>query len=227
MPKRYIGQSVLRKEGREKVTGRARYVDDLTFPGMLYGATVRSQVARGRISGIHFEGSVPWDEFTIVTARDIPGKNCVALILEDQPYLAAEKVNHPEEPIVLLAHADRYLLEEARRAVRVEIEPLPAVFTIEESLAHKEVVWGENNVFKSFLVTRGDVESAWKQADFIVEGEYHTGAQEQLYIEPNGMIAVATPQDGVTVWGSLQCPFYVHKALVALFGLPKEKVRVV
>jgi len=227
MPKRYIGQSVPRKEGREKVTGRARYVDDLTFPGMLYGATVRSQVARGQIRGIHFEGSVPWDEFTIVTARDIPGKNCVALILEDQPYLAAEQVNHPEEPIVLLAHADRYLLEEARRAVRVEIEPLPAVFTIEESLAHKEVVWGENNVFKSFLVTRGDVESAWKQADFIVEGEYHTGAQEQLYIEPNGMIAVATPQDGVTVWGSLQCPFYVHKALVALFGLPKEKVRVV
>jgi len=227
MPKRYIGQSVPRKEGREKVTGRARYVDDLTFPGMLYGATVRSQVARGRIRGIHFEGSVPWDEFTIVTARDIPGKNCVALILEDQPYLAAEQVNHPEEPIVLLAHADRYLLEEARRAVRVEIEPLPAVFTIEESLARKEVIWGENNVFKSFLVTRGDVESAWKQADFIVEGEYHTGAQEQLYIEPNGMIAVATPQDGVTVWGSLQCPFYVHKALVALFGLPKEKVRVV
>ena len=227
MPKRYIGQSVPRKEGREKVTGQARYVDDLTFPGMLYGATVRSQVARGQIRGIHFEGSVPWDEFTIVTARDIPGKNCVALIHEDQPYLAAEQVNHPEEPIVLLAHADRYLLEEARRAVRVEIEPLPAVFTIEESLAHKEVVWGENNVFKSFLVTRGDVESAWKQADFIVEGEYHTGAQEQLYIEPNGMIAVATPQDGVTVWGSLQCPFYVHKALVALFGLPKEKVRVV
>ena len=227
MPKRYIGQSVPRKEGREKVTGRARYVDDLTFPGMLYGATVRSQVARGQIRGIHFEGSVPWDEFTIVTARDIPGKNCVALILEDQPYLAAEQVNHPEEPIVLLAHADRYLLEEARRAVRVEIEPLPAVFTIEESLAHKEVVWGENNVFKSFLVTQGDVESAWKRADFIVEGEYHTGAQEQLYIEPNGMIAVATPQDGVTVWGSLQCPFYVHKALVALFGLPKEKVRVV
>jgi len=227
MPKRYIGQSVPRKEGREKVTGRARYVDDLTFPGMLYGATVRSQVARGRIRGIHFEGSVPWDEFTIVTARDIPGKNCVALILEDQPYLAAEQVNHPEEPIVLLAHADRYLLEEARRAVRVEIEPLPAVFTIEESLARKEVIWGENNVFKSFLVTRGDVESAWKRADFIVEGEYHTGAQEQLYIEPNGMIAVATPQDGVTVWGSLQCPFYVHKALVALFGLPKEKVRVV
>ena len=227
MPKRYIGQSVPRKEGREKVTGRARYVDDLTFPGMLYGATVRSQVARGQIRGIHFEGSVPWDEFTIVTARDIPGKNCVALILEDQPYLAAEQVNHPEEPIVLLAHADRYLLEEARRAVRVEIEPLPAVFTIEESVAPKEVVWGENNVFKSFLVTRGDVESAWKQADFIVEGEYHTGAQEQLYIEPNGMIAVANPQDGVTVWGSLQCPFYVHKALVALFGLPKEKVRVV
>src|SRR5213080_3351479 len=59
--------------------------------------------------------AIPWDEFTIVTAKDIPGENYVALILNDQPYLANEVVSHPEEPIVLLAHADKYLLEEARR----------------------------------------------------------------------------------------------------------------
>ena len=227
MTSRYIGQPVPRKEGREKVTGQARYVDDLTFPGMLYGATVRSQAAHGRIRGIHFEGDIPWHEFTVVTAKDIPGKNCVSLLQEDQPYLAAEQVNHPEEPIVLLAHADRYLLEEARRAVRVEIEPLPAIFTIEESLTQAERIWGEDNIFKSFLVSKGDVESVWRSAEIVVEGEYNTEAQEQLYIEPNGMVAVANPKEGVTVWGSLQCPFYVHKALVALFGLPKDKIRVV
>ncbi len=80
-----IGQSVPRKEGRDKVTGRARYVDDLTFPEMIHGVTVRSAVARGRIRGIHFEGPIPWAEFTIVTAKDIPSKNCVALLIEDQP----------------------------------------------------------------------------------------------------------------------------------------------
>jgi CO/xanthine dehydrogenase Mo-binding subunit len=227
METRLIGKSVPRKEGRDKVTGRARYVDDLTFPDMIHGVTVRSSVARGRIRGIHFEASLPWAEFTIVTAKDIPSKNCVALLLEDQPCLAHEFVNHPEEPVVLLAHPDKYLLEEARRAVRIDIEPLPAIFTIDDSLARKHVIWGQDNTFKSFHVEKGDVDSAWGKADFIVEGEYETGAQEQLYIEPQGMIARASPAEGVAVWGSLQCPYYVHKALSRLFGLPKERVRVV
>src|SRR6267142_3158471 len=115
-----IGRAAPRKEGRKKVTGQALYVDDISFPEMLYGSTVRSSVARGRIKGIHFEGDIPWSEFTVVTAKDIPGENYVALILNDQPYLADAVVNHPEEPIVLLAHPDKYLLEEARRNVRIE-----------------------------------------------------------------------------------------------------------
>src|SRR5438045_5791557 len=168
MPDNNIGKPVPRKEGRAKVPGAARYVDDLDAPGMLYGATVRSPVPRGRIRGITFGDGLPWDEFTIVTARDIPGANYVALILNDQPYLADGVVNHPEEPILLLAHEDKYLLEEARRRVRVEIEPLPVVFTIEDSLARKEIVWGEDNVFKSFLVEKGNVEEIWNNADLII-----------------------------------------------------------
>ena len=222
-----IGRAVPRKEGRAKVTGRARYVDDLVFPGMLHGATVRSPAPRGRIRAIHFDPHIPWGEFTIVTAKDIPGENAITLILHDQPCLAAEFVNHPEEPVVLLAHPDKYLLEEARRAVRIEIDPLPAVFTIADSLAKKEIIWGEDNVFKKFLVEKGDVDTAWKSAEIIVEGDYETGAQEQLYIEPNGMVAVADPDLGVTVWGSMQCPYYIHRALMELFTLPRDRVRVV
>ena len=222
-----IGKSFPRKEGRKKVTGQALYIDDLTFPGMLHGATVRSPVARGRIKNISFEGDLPWDEFTIVTAKDIPGANHVALILTDQPYLAADFVNHPEEPVVLLAHPDKHLVEEARRNVRIEIEEQPGVFSLEESLAKTHIVWGEDNVFKKFLVDKGNVDAVWANADHIVEGEYETGAQEQLYIENNGAIAIANPNDGVTVWGSMQCPYYVHKALVKLFELPEDKLRVI
>src|SRR5882762_6596233 len=231
MTKQLIGKSIPRKEGRKKVTGRALYVDDLTFPDMLHGVTVRSSVARGRIKNISFGGDVPWDEFTIVTAKDIRdlklGENYVALILNDQPYLADEVVNHPEEAIVLLAHQDKYLLEEARRNVSIEYEELPAVFSLQDSLAQKEIIWGEDNIFKKFLVDKGNVDDVWSQADFIVEGEYETGAQEQLYIENNGAISIANPDDGVTVWGSMQCPYYVHKALIKLFGLPEEKIRVI
>jgi len=237
----FIGKSVPRKEGRKKVTGAALYVDDLSFPDMLHGATIRSHVPRGRIMSISFEGGIPWHEFTIVTANDIfgesvfgethgpplQGENYVALILNDQPYLADEFVNHAEEPIVLLAHPDRHLVVEARRHVRVEIEELPAIYSLEDSLAKKQIVWGKDNVFKKFLVEKGNVDEAWSRADFVVEGEYHTGAQEQLYIENNGAIAVANAADGVTVWGSMQCPYYVHKALIKLFNLPEDRIRVV
>jgi CO/xanthine dehydrogenase Mo-binding subunit len=249
-----VGKSFPRKEGRKKVTGQALYVDDLTFPGMLLGVTVRSAVPRGRIKSISFDqppasttpselpawgprsagGSdrnIPWNEFTIVTAKDIRdlklGENYVVLILNDQPYLADGVVNHPEEAIVLLAHPDKYLLEEARRNVRIEYEELPAIFSLEDSLEKREIIWGDDNVFKKFLVDKGNVDDAWSKADFIVEGEYETGAQEQLYIENNGAIAVANPDEGVTVWGSMQCPYYVHKALIKLFGLPEEKIRVI
>ena len=176
--KQIVGQPVPRKEGRDKVTGQARYVDDLTFPEMLYGTTVRSAVARGRIRSISFEGRLPWDEFTIVTAKDIPGENYVALILNDQPYLADGLINHPEEPVVLLAHHDKYLLEEARRSVRLDVEELSPVYSIEEDLGKKEIVWGEDNVLKSFLLNKGNVDEVWPSADLIVEGEYRTGAQE-------------------------------------------------
>src|SRR6202166_3539606 len=222
-----IGKSVPRKEGRDKVTGAARYIDDMTMPGMIYGATVRSQIPRGVIKHISFDPQFDWSEFVIVTAKDIPGKNCIALIGDDQPCLADGKVNHPEEPILLLAHADPHLLRKAVDAVSIEYDPLPAVFTIEESERCSEIIWGMDNTLKTFLIAKGDVDRVWAKADYIVEGEYTTGAQEQLYIENNGVIAAFDLEQGITVWGSLQCPYYVHKALMALCDLPAEKIRVV
>jgi len=222
-----VGSSTPRKEGRDKVSGCARYIDDIRFPNMLYGTTVRSRIARGKIKSIHFGAGVRWDEFVVVSANDIPGKNCIALIENDQPCLADGVVNHPEEAILLLAHPDRHRLPMAAAAVSIEYEPLEAVFTIEESERKDKIIWGTDNTFKAFLIQKGEVDGVWAKADYIVEGEYCTGAQEQLYIETNGVIAQSDAQRGITVWGSLQCPYYVHKALMTLCGLPEDKVRVV
>jgi CO/xanthine dehydrogenase Mo-binding subunit len=222
-----VGTSVPRMEGRGKVTGHARYVDDMTLPGMLYGATVRSRIPRGKIKKISFGPGIDWNEFVIVAAKDIPGKNCIALIEDDQPCLADGVVNHPEEPILLLAHPNRHLLPKAVEAVSVEYDALPAIFSIEESASLQQVIWGADNIFKSYLIEKGDVDSVWQNAAHIVEAEYTTGAQEQLYIENNGMIAAFDTDQGLTVWGSLQCPYYVHKALLKLFDLPADRVRVV
>jgi CO/xanthine dehydrogenase Mo-binding subunit len=224
---RIVGVSVPRKEGRDKVTGQAQYVDDMTLPGMIYGATVRSQIPRGKIRKITFGPGIDWDEFVVVRAKDIPGKNVIALIADDQPCLVNETVNHPEEPILLLAHPDRHLLPQAVAAISIEYDPLPAIFSMEESERRTEIIWGTDNTFKTYLVEKGEVDKVWDGADYIVEGEYRTGAQEQLYIENNGMIASYDPQQGVTVWGSLQCPYYIHKALMALCNLAADKVRVV
>ncbi len=202
-------------------------MDDMTLPGMLYGATVRSRIPRGRIQKITFGQGIPWNEFVVVSAKDISGKNVVALIEDDQPCLADGMVNHPEEPILLLAHPDRHVLSKAVEAISVEYDPLPALFSMEESEQCSHVIWGADNVFKRYLIEKGDVDGVWEAADYIVAGEYWTGAQEQLYIENNGMIAAYDTEHGVTVWGSLQCPYYVHKALMKLCNLPADKVRVV
>ena len=213
-----VGQPVLRREGRAKLTGRALYVDDVAPAGLIYGATIRSPVPRGRIRGVHFDPSIDWSEYTIVTARDIPGLNVVKLIVDDQPYLADGEVQHAEEPVALVAHPDPMRAAAARRHVRVEIEAAPAVLSVDDAA----------EVFKSYTVSKGDVDAAFGGGDLvIIEGEYSTGAQEQLYIEPNGMIAAFDPESGVTVWGSMQCPYYIHGALAALLNLPVSRVRVV
>lgn len=246
-----LGTSPLRKEGRAKVLGAAQYVDDLELPGMWHGATVRSSIARGRIRSIHFSPDVPWSEFAVVRASDIPGENTIVHLTKDHPCLAAEFVNHAEEPILLIAHPSKTALLRALAGVRLEYDELPGVFTIEESEAAVEnedadrVIWngadwgGSANCFKTYTMYTGDAEAtedglaeAFEQADFIVQGEYTTGAQEQLYIEPNGVIAECVcDADGklqsVCVRGSMQCPYYLVHSLTVVFGLPEEKCRVI
>jgi CO/xanthine dehydrogenase Mo-binding subunit len=228
-----VGQSPPRKEGTAKVLGRALYVDDITLPDMWFGATVRSTIPRGRITSINFDPSVPWQEFTIVSAADIPGENTIVHLTKDHPCLASTHVNHAEEPILLLAHPNRSLLAAAVAAVHITYEELPAIYTIEDSEKKEQIIWGEGenaNTFKTYLMQKNQTpipDEIWEKADYIVEGEYRTGAQEQLYIENNGVIAEYDAEKGVTVSGSMQCPFYLVHALTLVFNLPAEKCRVI
>jgi CO/xanthine dehydrogenase Mo-binding subunit len=207
-----VGRSVSRKDGIGKATGRAIYADDLSFPGMLWGRTVRADIPCGRVRTIHRA----FDEsgFTVVDFRDIPGKNVIALIEHDQPCLVEQEIRHATEAVLLLAHEDRERLLAAR--VDIEYDARPPVLEPERSSV----------VFKHIRIEKGGVDAALAGADLIVEGTYRTGAQEHVYIEPNGVIAV--PENGgIAVHGSIQCPYYVHKALVTLLGDAVSHVRVV
>jgi CO/xanthine dehydrogenase Mo-binding subunit len=228
-----VGSSPIRKEGRDKVLGRAQYIDDITLPGMWFGATVRSTIPRGRITSIAFDPAIPWHEYTIVSAADIPGENCIVHLTKDHPCLAVTHVNHCEEPILLLAHPNRAVLPAAVAAVHITYEELPAIYSIEDSEKKEQIIWGEGdhaNTFKTYLMQKDQKpipDEIWQTAEYIVEGEYRTGAQEQLYIENNGVIAEYDPKAGVTVRGSMQCPYYLVHALELVFNLPAEKCRVI
>src|SRR5580698_8846463 len=128
-----VGTSPLRKEGRAKVLGHAKYVDDLRLSGMWHGATVRSAIARGRIRAVHFAPEIDWSEFAIVRASDIPGENTIVHLTKDHPCLATQEVNHPEEPILLLAHREKAALLAGVASVRIDYDELPGVFTIGQS----------------------------------------------------------------------------------------------
>ena len=206
-----VGRSVSRKDGIAKATGAARYADDLSFPHMLYGRTIRSTIAHGTVRSI----TLAFDTtgFTVVDYRDIPNRNVVALIADDQPFLVEHTVRHMAEPILLLAHADRDVLHRAR--VDIEYDLLAPVFDAERSTI----------TCKSLVIEKGSVDDGMRAADQVISGTYRTGHQEHVYIEPNGVVAVPEGA-GLAIFGSLQCPFYVLRAVESLMG-PETPVRVV
>jgi CO/xanthine dehydrogenase Mo-binding subunit len=225
----WVGQSIARVDGPAKVRGLAAYVDDLVVPGALYGATVRSQVARGRLRWIRRDPAFDWTGITVVTHEDLPSDNVVALIEDDQPVLAAHRIQHCYEPVALVACADPHRLRRAVQAIHVDVEPLPPVLSIEDSLAAREVIHGTDNVQKRYLMEHElagrSIDDHLAACDIVVSGRYRVHHQEQLYIEPQGMIAWWDEQ-GVHVIGSLQCPYYVHKALKRVFAEEGDRVHV-
>ena len=229
-----VGQSLSRVDGPAKLTGQARYVDD--YPpraGELVGRTVRSPVARGRLKAVRLDPAFDWSDVTVVTAADVPS-NVIALIDNDQPVLASDRINHVYEPIALVACADPAKLERACAAITLEIEPLPAVLTPEQSLAGDVVIWRDSNVMRRYLVTAGRadvpeslaaVDQALAGCEVVVRGRYATHHHDQLYIEPNGMIAW-WDAEGVHVLGSMQCPFYIHKGVAAALRVAPAEVHI-
>ena len=208
-----------RREGPEKLTGLAKYADDLVFPGAWYGATIRSTDAHAKLLGIDLDPDFDWSRVVVVTSDDIPGENIVSLIDDDQPVLVpiGGEIKHQAEPVALVAAADRSTVREARRHVKLRTERLPAVFDPLES----------DQQFARYAVERGDAAAAMASADRVIEGTYRVGHQEQLYIENQAMIAVPREDGGVTVHGSLQCPFYIHKAMKRALDMGDELAVVV
>ncbi len=219
VPGRIGARLPLRREGAAKLTGVARYADDLVFPGAWYGATIRSTEPHARLLAIELDDAFDWSRVAVVTAVDIPGDNVISLIRDDQPILVpvGGEIRHRAEALCLVAAADRSTLREAKRHLRVRTERLPAVFD----------PFASTEEFSHCNVARGDIELGFAEADLVIEGTYRVGHQEQLYIENQAMIAVPHADGGITVHGSCQCPYYIHRALKRSLELTDEQAVVV
>lgn len=222
---------MLRLEGLAKLTGAERYLDDTPMPGALWGMTVRSPAARGRIASIEFDPRIDWSRFTVVSAKDIPGPNETYLIENDQPVLADGYVRHMHEAVALIAGEDRNEVRRAVAAVKVLVAEEPAALDFRVAPRPEQVQRGADNVLKALRISKGDVESALKTAAHVVTGEYETGAQEHVYIENQAMAAWLEPLpdggDVVVVRGSMQCPYYVLNALKHALMRDEQHVRVI
>jgi CO/xanthine dehydrogenase Mo-binding subunit len=188
---------------------------------MWHGATLRSPHPHARIKSIRWEPDKAPAGAVCVTAADLPGPNGVQLIDDGWPILADAFTFHVGEPVALVAAPTRLEARQALAGFVVEWEPLAPVLTMEEAeslppLAELRLENGD----------AGDIESAFAAAHRVIEGEYRTGHQEHIYIECNGMIAETEEDGSISVLGSMQCPYYVHKALTHAFGLEADKVRV-
>jgi CO/xanthine dehydrogenase Mo-binding subunit len=221
-----VGTNAPRKEGPEKLCGLARYIDDYAIPGCLEGVTFRSPIAAGTIESIDFDKSFPWDECVVAIAKDIPGDNAVLLLEKDQPLLVDRRIRHHAEPILLIAHEKRDMAWEALKHIRMQTRADTPVLSIEAALAAETLLRPPDNCLKTLHIEKGDVDAAWRRADCIVEGEYFVPAQEQAYIENNGVAAWFEADGVLTIMGSMQCPYYIQKALMPIFQLPPEKLRI-
>lgn len=231
-----IGADLPRPDAVDKVRGEAKYVDDLAFPGMLYGWVVRSPHPHAKVLSVDLESTLSDPNVAcIVTHEDVPGDNVVHVIYDDQPALARDVVRYVGEPVALVAATTRKAARAAAEGMMIRYEELPVVSDPVEALrpespvivSLEEVAEGGGNLFNEMVLNKGDIGRGFTEADLVIEGEYETGYQEHAYIETQGGIAVPEENGGIAIYGSMQCPFYVQRAVAKALGLPMSKIRVI
>ncbi len=211
-----ITDKVHRVDSSDKLKGKAVYIEDWKPDDILYAKTLRSTEACAKIVSIHYP---PLPEGVhIVDARDTIDRNEVAMITTDMPVFAYEKVTYVGEPIALIVSENKDKIVEYMKHIEVAYAPEKPVFTMKEAQLLEGYTYTEHNF------TKGETDQI--EADLVFTEKFETPYQEQLYMEKQGV--VGTYEDGViTVYGSLQCPYYVLNALKHTTGMDETKVRVI
>jgi CO/xanthine dehydrogenase Mo-binding subunit len=217
------------KAGLPKTTGSTRYASDIFPKDSLYGAVLRSPHPHCLIKNIDTSEakSIPGVR-AVLTSEDIPGLNRVGKTIFDQPVLASGKARTVLDGLVLIAAETPKIAQEALSAVDLTLEPLPAVFSVEEAIdPGAPKVHETGNLLRTYHLERGSIEDGFQQADFILEDTYQTPAIEHAYMEPDAGAARPTPDEGVKIWVGCHSVFEEQKIAAQVLNIAEEQVEVV
>jgi len=224
---KYVGHSVARVDGLEKVTGKARFVGDITVPGMLYGKILRSTFPHARIRSIDVSRAEALPGVAaVLTAADIGDLNP---IYNGRPVIAMNKVRYIGEPVAAVAAEDLATAEEAAALIHVDYEELPAAVGIEAAikpgapLVHDDKA---GNIGTHERVTRGNVDEGFAQSDVIAEDHFTFPMVYHYAMEPHSAIA-HYDENEITVWSAAQHPFQVRGDISKVFKVPPARVRMI
>lgn len=238
-----VGKNVPRVDAYDKVTGAAKYADDLQFgPGLYYGRLVRSPYAHALIKTVNVSKALQLPGMkAVVTGRDTPTP--IGLYLKDRHIFALDRVRYVGDAVVGVVATSEEIAEEAAQLVEVEYEELPAVFDPEEAaqpdaplihpgLGKYEVVnfilpEPGTNISEHFRLRKGDTEAAWPKCAAIVEGTFRLPHIQHVAIEPHVAVALWEQSGQVTLWTSSQSPFAQRDLIAQSLGIPHGNLRVV
>lgn len=218
-------------KGEDLVCGTARYTDDIQIPGTLHGKILRSPYPHARIVKIELSGA--WEVTgvaAVVTGKDLAVKYGILPVAQDETALAVDKVRYIGEGVAAVAAETPEAAESALEKIVVEYEPLPAYFDPREAMEASPPWIHEDkprNIEKEYHHHFGDVERGFAEADFVFEHDFYAPRVTHAAMEPHSTLALPGKDGRITVWSSTQTPYYLHRVLAHVLGIPMNTLRVI
>lgn len=223
-------QKAWRNDAYAKVTGRAKYTDDLKLHNMLHAAPVYSDFIHARIVRIDTaKAEASPGVVRVLTAKDVPGQTAYGQIIQDYRVLADDKIRYHGDVVAMVVAETRAQAVAAAKLIKIEAEELPAVLDPEEAMKPEApMVHPEHgsNIVNHHKVRRGDAEQALKACDYILEQEFRTQFVEHAYLEPETALAVPRHDGVMEIYASMQHPFSTRRFVAAFLGVPLSEVEV-
>lgn len=230
-PGKYVGKVHPRPDAVAKVTGRAKYTDDLQFEGMLHARVKRAMVPSAIVTRIDVSKAraLP-GVVAVLTAEDIPGEHNHGLVIYDWPILVGvgERVRYVGDALALVAAETREIATQALDLIEVEFEPLPVVSDpVQAAQPDAPKIHPNGNLLKHIKVRKGDVAQGFAEADVILEHTFYTPMHDHAFLEPECSIARPTPDGRMEVYVGSQIPYADRQQIARALGWPETRVHVI